>query len=254
MPGRIETGQIPDLGEERNGVDEAHTPHGLQRPDHRKEIPALDLFPEHLLQLLDPLGALGDGIDVILEDDLLGRSRHDHLGEPTQRGFVPVGLALVTDAMAKQKGLEALAGGLLVEHGILTSAREITNGVMVDIGHVDRCQVTGPVELGQAHGIATVGFDPITGLFWDQRRGDDLVGVVFAGEMAVEAKAARTGLIDEFQGTRFTLELGDEFVDGIDTILYLPVMADLAIEAIGGDGHINGFLVNIHSDEECARF
>jgi hypothetical protein len=74
------------------------------------------------------------------------------------------------------------------------------------------------------------------------------------GQVSVEAEATGTGLVDKLQGCGLTLELVDEFVDGIDAILELSVMTHRSIEAVGGDSHIVGFLMNIHSDKECAKF
>jgi hypothetical protein len=78
--------------------------------------------------------------------------------------------------------------------------------------------------------------------------------VLVAGEVPVEAKSAGSDLVDKLQGRGLPLEFGDKFADGVDAVHDLTVVADLAIKAIGGNGYIDGFLVNIHSDKECARF
>jgi hypothetical protein len=68
--------------------------------------------------------------------------------------------------------------------------------------------------------------------------------------MSVKAKAAGTCLIDKFQCCGLAFELSDEFVNGIDAVHDLALVADFSIMAICGNGHINGFLMNIHSDHE----
>jgi hypothetical protein len=78
--------------------------------------------------------------------------------------------------------------------------------------------------------------------------------MLLTGEVPVEAEAAGAGFIDELQRACLPLEFGHELIDGIETIHDLSIVTDFAVEAVGGDGHIDGFLMNIHSDEECARF
>jgi hypothetical protein len=78
--------------------------------------------------------------------------------------------------------------------------------------------------------------------------------VLFSGKMTIQAEATGTGLVDKFQGDGFTLELGDQFVDGIDAVADLPIVKDLTVETIGGDDHIDGLFMHIHSDKEYARF
>ena len=161
----IEAGQIAEFRDNGYGIDEADSTHGLKRIDDWREVPAFNLLFEHELKAFDPMGAFGNGIDVLLEDDLLRGRGHDPIGKPAQMGFSPVGSALIANAVPQQKRLESLPGGLLIEHGILSGAGQIAYCLIIDIGYVDRREIPGAIELRQAHGIAAVGFDSITWFF-----------------------------------------------------------------------------------------
>jgi hypothetical protein len=72
--------------------------------------------------------------------------------------------------------------------------------------------------------------------------------------MPVEAKSSAACLIDKLKRGGLPVEFCDEFIDGVNMIHDLTVVSDLVIEVIGGNGYIDGFFMNIHSDKECARF
>jgi hypothetical protein len=67
-----------------------------------------------------------------------------------------------------------MASCLLIEHGILSGARKIRDGLVIDIRHIDRLEVSGPIELGQAHGISAVGLNPVSGFSGYERRSDHI--------------------------------------------------------------------------------
>jgi len=109
-------------------------------------------------------------------------------------------------------GLEPVLGGFEIAHGVLTRTGEIPDGLVLDLGDIDR--VRSPERMSRASCAASpVGLDPIPGLLGDERRGDHPAGEPFLGEVAIEPVAAGAGLIDEHQGMALGLELADELVD-----------------------------------------
>jgi hypothetical protein len=136
--------------------------------------------------------------------------------------------------------------------GVFASAREIAEGFIGNVGHVDRREVAGAGEAGQGHGVPLVGLDPIAGLARDQRGGHDEAREALPGEVAVQPIAAGAGLIDEHELGALALELPHE---GIDVALPGPDGAEGdgvsgAIPAGVGDG--DGIFVDIEADVKCA--
>ena len=89
-------------------------------------------------------------------------------------GWPPARLPCVADILAQQEGLEPVLGGLEISDGILTSSGEIPDGLVLDLGNIDRGEVPRTHEAGQLHGIAPVGLDLVAGLLRDERGGPPL--------------------------------------------------------------------------------
>ena len=72
LPRIVEPGEIPDLGHNRHRHDEGHPAHRLHGLDHWRQAPARQEFGDLLRQALDAGLGIGDGVDIVLEHDLLG--------------------------------------------------------------------------------------------------------------------------------------------------------------------------------------
>src|SRR5438034_9874360 len=86
----------------RDGGDrhrELHAAECLQGVDHRIEAPWLCLLEQLGLQAMQKLGAFGDGPNVLLEDDLLGRGGQHEASEPADMFGPPVRAADVADVV-----------------------------------------------------------------------------------------------------------------------------------------------------------
>jgi hypothetical protein len=110
---------IPELRDGAEGHGELDPTQGLEGFDHGMESPAFGLFLQLGLDALHSLVVFVDRPHVLLEDDLLGGSGTDHLGEPS-----PARLPFVTDILAQQEGLEPVLGGFQISDGVLTRTRE----------------------------------------------------------------------------------------------------------------------------------
>ena len=144
---------------------------------------------QFMFESSEAFGVFGDGTDIFLKDDLLRRCGADHCREPPEVGWVPIGPAHGTDIVSQQEGFETEFGVLEIAEGIFARPREVPNGFIFDLGNIDRGKITRAGQAGQLHGVAAVGFDPITGLFWNQRRRHHPAVVAFFGEIPVEPVA-----------------------------------------------------------------
>ena len=155
----------------------------------------------------------GDRADVFLEDDLLRRGGTDDLAEPAEVGRAPGGPARIADIVPQEKGFEPELRGLEIADGIFTRPAQVTNGFIFDLGHIDRGEVPRAHQAGQLDGVTAVGFDPIAGLFGDQRGRDDPADMAFFGQIAIEPVPTGAGFIDKDEMFAFGLQLPDELID-----------------------------------------
>jgi hypothetical protein len=163
------------------------------------------------------------------------------------------GAALITDILPQQKRLQAVLGGLEITDGVLPSADQIPDGLVLHFGDIDRREILRAHESCELRGIAPVGLDPISGLLGDERRGDHPAGEPFLGEVAIEPVATRAGLVDEDQGVALGLELADELVDVALTSPDATQRDHFCIPLLGGIRHRDRLLMGIQTDVQCAR-
>ena len=83
---------------------------------------------QFLFETLEAFGVFGDGSDVFLKDDLLSRAGTDHLREPPEMGWAPIGPAAVADIVSQQEGFETELGVFEIADGVFTRPREIPDG------------------------------------------------------------------------------------------------------------------------------
>jgi hypothetical protein len=123
-------------------------PYGLHSLDHGPHRPIGKQILDLRGQALDPCLGILDGVDVILQHNLLGGMIEPDTGEPSPVGAVPALLARIDAAMAQQKPLQILAR--LAEHAHCRRPRtdEITHCLVRIVRHPHARQLAGPVQLG----------------------------------------------------------------------------------------------------------
>jgi len=103
------------------------------------------------------------------------------------------------------------------------------------------------------HRITTVGFDAVTGLLGNQRRGHAPTAASFFRQIAVEPVATWARFIDQDQVFRLGLELADEMIEvGLSRADGAQV-ADFSAVVFGDVSDSNRFLMDIHADVTRAR-
>jgi hypothetical protein len=252
LPWAFKPCQVPHFGHQGDGHRALHPPQGLESFDYRIQTPGFDMIVQFLFETLETFAVFIDCAAIFLEDDLLHRHGTDDLREPPQVGRAPSGSAGVTDIVSEQKGFEAKLGVFQITEGIFPRTGEITNGFILDFGDIDRGEISRARQAGQLHGIPTVGFDPVAGLFRDQRGGHDPAGVAFFHQVPGEPVAIRAGLIDENPVLRLGLHLTDELINVTLAGANGAEVHDLGAVILRHVGHGNRVFVDIRTDEECA--
>jgi hypothetical protein len=76
----------------------------------------------------DARRGLGDGVQVLLEADLLRGVLQLERGQPAQVRGRPAALAGVGDAVAQQQCLQAVAGVAAFAHSVFAGAHQVAHG------------------------------------------------------------------------------------------------------------------------------
>jgi hypothetical protein len=102
-----------------------------------------------------------DGVNVILQHDLLRWMGKAHRRQPATVSQGPRTNPWVDLTMAQQKALHMLA--CLGEHSACrrSGAHQIAHGFMGSVGDPDRRQLAGTVRFGQHQRIAAIGLHPV---------------------------------------------------------------------------------------------
>ena len=93
---------------------------------------------------------------------------------------------------------------------------------MSPIRYPNRSQLARPMQFRQHLCIAAVGLHPVAGLHRNERRGDDHTIMPEAGELPMEAIAARTCLIAKVQQTPAGTQLLGKLADMIGAVGEVP--------------------------------
>lgn len=242
-----------NLGHQRHGGDELDATHGLQRLDQWPVCPVLEGVAQGLFETADAGGGVVDGMQVFLEDDLLGRLRQLEVAQPAHVRGGPGRLAAVGNAVAQQECLEAVACIALLSDGVVAGANQVADGLVGSVRHVYGDEVAAARQAGQHDGVASVGLDAVGGALGDRRWRDDLAGDAVVGEVAVDDVAAGAGLVDDVQfmaladqAAQCSIEGGKIAADGAD-------VAYFAVAVIEYSGDIDGVFMNIQPDKQSAR-
>jgi hypothetical protein len=200
------------------------------------------------LETLEAVVAFGHGPDILLADNLLGQRRTDDLTEPTQMRWPPIGTAGIPEILAQEEGLQPVLGGLEIPDGILTGAGQVADGLVLDLGDIDRSEIPRAQQPGELYGVTSISFDAVAGFLWEQWGGHDPTAELFLGKITIKPIPTGTSLIDEEQMLGFGQELTDQ---GIDVTLPGADGAqkdDLGTSLFRGIGHGDGLFVHIQTN------
>jgi len=250
LAGVIEACEVAKFRDQRGGDRVLDAAQGLEGLDERCEARGGDEVSEFRLETLEAVDLLADGAQGLLEDDLLGGGGTDDLGEVAQVSVVPISAAGVVEAETEEEGLETKLRSLQGNHSGLTGAAEVAKGFILDGRDVDGVEVTGAQQARQLDGVAPVGLDAVSWLFWDERWSNDQAGDPTPGEVAIEKIAARTGLVSYDEAVGLGLEPADEPVDVGGSGANAADIGDLGTAIVGDVGNRKGVLVNIETDEQ----
>jgi hypothetical protein len=78
---------------------------------------------------------------------------------------------------------------------VLATAEQIARGFLLVGGNVNGGECAGAIEDGQMAGVATIGFDAVSGPSRNERRGNDVARHLPRDEKSLQLKAARPRLI-----------------------------------------------------------
>lgn len=144
-----------------------------------------------------------------------------HRRQPAPVGDRPARLSGIDAAVAQQKSLQMLPHLAQNPHRGRARSDQIAHRLVrlvfrTDLIHwiksgtpftPDRRQFTGPVQFRQHHRVAAVRLDPVARLYGDERGRDHDAVMPHLDELAVQAMAARSGLMAEMQPDAVSAEI-----------------------------------------------
>src|SRR3990170_2564059 len=251
LSGRAEAGEITQFRNERHGMHKLDPAHRLQRRHHRGEAPGEDLGLDRPGEPLDAPGGHRDGIDILLEHDLLRGLGQLQLREPAPVRSRPGGLAYIADVVPEQQRLQLLAHAPLRDHRIVAPAYQIPDRLVPDIGHVDRFQLPRARQARQPLAVAPVGLHMIARALGHQRGGDHHAALPQRRELAVDPEPARPRLVHEHPLPALGLLLPHHLPQRPPVPADLPQAAHLTARL--GERHVDRLLVHVHPHKTLAR-
>ena len=238
--------EIANFGHPGDGMCPGESAEGHEGLDQRQARPEFDLLFDGGIQSFNARRRILGGDDQFFKRDLLA-GKGELLGAQVIHMFGgPGGFPGVAASITQEKTLDALAAAAEVLDGPEAAADEVADGLVGLIGNVDERQFAGAEQPGEFQGVAAVGFDADRGLFWDERRRDDLAVDFQFAEMACEPEAGRSGLVDVADGGAAFGELLMEPVDGVAVGRDVAVTFQFAGGVGDGDG--DGFGMDIEAD------
>ena len=188
-----------------------------------------------------------DGVNVILQHDLLRRMGKAYRGQPAAIGQRPGTSSSIDLIVTQQEALQMLA--CLGQDPARRRPRphQIAHGFMGGVGDPDRCQLAGTVELGQHHRVAAIGLHPVARLDRDQRRSHHNAIMAATGQQPVQPITTRAGLVAEAQATPPFAQPRRQLHQNLGTILENPDLANLAAATALGNRYTDRRLVHVQS-------
>ena len=203
-----------------------------------------DLF----LQAVAPLLRLGNGVDLLLQHDLLRGMREAEPGEPTPVCRRPGLAAREQPIVAQQEALELLPGPSQRLHGGHARSDQVAHRLMRRIRDPDRRQLAGAMQPGQRDRVAPVGLHPLACSLRHERRRHHRAAVAESGDLPVQAVAARARLVTDAELAVLLAQPLDQAPHGVRPVGDLALEPHLAQPPRLGHSHRDLRLVRIQPD------
>ena len=195
----VEASNVADFGDEPDRRDKRDAAQRLERVHDRCPPPSGGELPELVGEPLDAAFGLVDRVAVLLQRDVLRGEGKTEIGQPPTIRPSPSGTPWIAAALPEQERFQAMFGLGAQADGIFPRADEIAQRFVVGRRDVDRGELAGAMQPGERVAIAPIGLDPIAAALRHARGIDDLAVLPLGGELAMDPKPARAGLIHEAQ-------------------------------------------------------
>jgi hypothetical protein len=144
------------------------------------------------------------GVDILLQDDLLGSMGHFEIRQPAHMGFTPWRTARISDPTTKEERKQALFTSFLVAFGIFPCAGQISDGLVFGSGNVNSGKITRSMQTGKHQSIPAVIFNLFATRLGNPGRCDHLTFKALGSKVTVDLISTRTGFIHKVQSVAFT--------------------------------------------------
>ena len=193
----VEADEIAHLGNDGDSRHEGHATHGLKRLNDRRHGPSWNQILDLLRQAGDALFGVMHRVDIVLQDNLLGRMVEANRRQPAAIGECPALLSGIDAAMPQEESLQVLTR--LAQHPDCRCARpdQIPHRLMGCIRNPNSGQLTGSVQLRQHHRVSPIRLDAIAGFHRNQRGRHDRAFMAKICDLPMQPITARAGFVAE---------------------------------------------------------
>ena len=166
-----EAREIAQLGDQRRRIDQRHAAHRLQCCHDGGQRPVRQHRLDLRRQPIAPRRGGFDRLNVIFAHEVMPRLSELETGQPATVQLGPCRPPVMA-GLAQQEPGKLLACPAQAVHRIKPRPHQIAHRLVLGIRYPHRRQLAGPMQLGQAAGIAPVGLDPVARSLRDQRGSD----------------------------------------------------------------------------------
>jgi hypothetical protein len=153
--------------------------------------------------------------------------------------------------LAQPKRFQPVLGLGPDDDRLVPGPHQIAHGLVGRIGTVNRSELAGARQPGEAHTVAAIGFHPIPTPLGHQRGTHDHAVLAAPREMPVDPEAAGPGLVHQVQLPVWPAQRAHDLVERVAVCGNHPIMSDLALPAAVGHREVDRFLVDIHPHEHA---
>lgn len=210
----FEATEITQFADDGHGGDFLESFAGHEGFDDGTPLPIGENLFEFFFEGLDAFEAAVDGLEVSFQNERLGGIREGEVTEVAHVGAGPLGLLVVSKAVAQEEGIESLFGAGEVIRSIGASAAEVAHGFIQSGRDADFGEVAVAEEFCDLLGIAFVGLDFFVGFaLCLGGRHDDAIDLELP-ESSSEDEAGGAGFVADLEVLEFDAEFFGESTQG----------------------------------------
>jgi hypothetical protein len=155
--------------------------------------------------------------------------------------------------LSEEERFEAELGCLEIAHDVFSGPTQITYCFVFYLWNKDRSEISGAHLASQVHSVLSVSLDTVSAFLRNKGGCNDNAFQALAFQITIEAVTTRAGLVTEDELVPFGLKAAYHLVDIALSSTDRPQIDHIRLTVLEDVRHRDGILVDIKTDENCAR-